>query len=107
MPRLKGRRRRYKGLKHVKKKVPQSKDNPLNPPASSEQTPTEDNSKDPPHPTSIMQRHRSHISSLIKIGDMAAYDVKDANVDRFYIVKWDTEPYVDNETGKPVCDACF
>ena len=56
---------------------------------------------------SILRRHRSHMSSLIKIGDTAAYNVKDENADGFYIVKWDTEPYVDNETGKLVCDACF
>ena len=51
MPRLKGYGRRQKGLKHVKKKAPQSKDNPSNPPASPEQTLTEGNPKDPPHPT--------------------------------------------------------
>ena len=51
MPRLKGCGRRFKGLKHVKKKVPQSKDDPSNPPPSPGQTPTEDNPKDPPHPT--------------------------------------------------------
>ena len=51
MPRLNGCGRRRKGLKHAKKKVPQSKENPSNPPASPGQTPTEDNPKDPPHPT--------------------------------------------------------
>ena len=35
----------------TKKKAPQSKENPSNPPASPEQTLTEDNPKDPPHPT--------------------------------------------------------
>ena len=49
MPRLNGCGRRRKGLKHVIK-VPQSKDNPSNPPASPEQTLTEGNPKDPPHP---------------------------------------------------------
>ena len=57
---------------------------------------------------SILRRHRSHTSSLIRIGDIAAYNFKDANVDRFYIVKWDTKPScVDGKTGKLVCDACF
>ena len=35
----------------TKKKAPQSKENPSNPPASPEKTLTEDNPKDPPHPT--------------------------------------------------------
>ena len=51
MPRKKRFGRRFKGLKHAKKKVPQSKDDPSNPPFSPGQTPTEDNPKDPPHPT--------------------------------------------------------
>ena len=56
---------------------------------------------------SILRRHQSHMSSLIKIGDTAAYNVDDDNADGFYIVKWDTEPYVDNATGQLVCDVHY
>ena len=56
---------------------------------------------------SILRRHQSHMSSLIKIGDTAAYNVDDDNADGFYIVKWDTEPYVDDATGQLVCDAHY
>ena len=37
--------------KFTKENAPQSKDDPSNPPPSPGQTPTEDNPKDPPHPT--------------------------------------------------------
>ena len=56
---------------------------------------------------SILRRHQSHMSSLIKIGDTAAYNVDDENADGFYIVQWDTEPYVDDATGQLMCDAHF
>ena len=56
---------------------------------------------------SILRRHQSHMSSLIKIGDTAAYNVDDENADGFYIVKWDTEPYVDDTTGQLMCDAHY
>ena len=55
----------------------------------------------------ILCRDQSHMSSLIKIGDTAAYNVDDANADGFYIVQWDTEPYVDDATGQLVCDAHY
>ena len=51
----------------------------------------------------ILRKRRSDMSGLIKMGETAAYAVEDKNANGFYLVKWTSEPYADQETKQLMC----
>ena len=51
----------------------------------------------------ILRKRRSDMSGLIKMGETAAYAVEDTNENGFYLVKWTSEPYADQETKQLMC----
>lgn len=57
--------------------------------------------------STILRKRQLHMSSLFKIRDAATYAINSKNNNGFYLVKWTSKPYVNQETDCLMCEGLW